>query len=509
MPAASAAVRDSTFGASSLAVAQFDTTHDNVVGDLLWQNEEGVHLRVDGGKLYSLASAIMATSAEAALSLDHAVLWYHDGHLQATKIVNGTVDLARIAARVRPPHSAPGAMTLLLSGGELWAVNRSCVVGLFSGLSGCADGWDVASPAHAAATHTELFLMDATTGNVAGFPHATGMNGDLAAFFAKFARPWANDPPRAQLQPNVLLPPRLAAQPLKGFGVAQGVSVRNGRLVRAFATAELAFNVSSALPPVTSERAWAHWSAGDECGAPEICPFSFYCAEPPCTNASRCLAPRNMCDRATRNTDRADTRCATPTPATTTCPNGYVVTEACGKDAVQYFAKCSGTYRGRPRCLPRPTCAIYNPDSNRCVAPLATTATKVEPHRARRSTPQCAIPTVAPVAGPTAPPITVCGPDEFLAGDLCKTCSLCPAGTRLKTPCVDSQVVCADCKPGEYMDLPWHDIDHCKLQRYPRCPGASRFSDGTCPSLRWFAEHWYYGLYLASIMYTWWGVRYK
>lgn len=431
------------------------------------------------------------------VTLEHATLWYAEGLVRAR--APGT----QREVHVRPPHSVADPVALLLSGGELWAVNRSCVAGLFTGLSGCVPHWNVPSPAFAAATHTELFLMDSATGNVAGLPHATSMHPDLAVFLTRIARPWTADTERPAIQPNVLLPPRLAAQPLTGFGAARKVEVRGG-LARTFATARVERVITSALPPVTSERAYAHWSAGAECETPEACPFAFYRE-----GSGACELPRNMCARGTRNVDNADTRCAAPPPAAASCLSGYQTTEACGEGFVQYFVGCRGDYKGAPRCVPRPACADYNAGSNQCSAPLA--ARRTAQTRARRNVPPtCAAPSPSPVVGPTAPPVSpVCEDSEFLDGDVCTTCSLCPAGTRLESSCNPAQTVCVDCGPGEYMDLPWHNIDHCKLQRYPHCPGASRVSDGTCPSLRWFAEHWYYILYFATILYAIWAVRFK
>ena len=507
----------STFGNANLvhtfleqddALLRHGTLSENVRSD---GEVDGVRMMCDGKRLWFFedGQVLHSVKAQTAVALDHAAIWYDNGRLYGSRNFRTQMNDGGLEVEVEVAYPLPSITSLTISGNEVWGSNQSCIKGLFGGLEKCVPGWDITSSLMTAGSEHEVFVMDASTGALAGFPHSGAMDKRLRSFFARIAD-GGTEPVRAVHIPEVpiLLGPRLAAQPMAGVGTPFSVEYSEGVLKQQFKQPWGFTTLHSPLPPITSERAHAHWAPALCEPIAEECPFFVYknSAEASCTQT------RNPCTRGSRSLDTADTECATIQPEEVLCKQGYYRSEDCPAGHVQYFYQCSGHYtNGTARCLPSARCNqehghTYDLRTNRCLAAPSPPTAPSYRRAARQVTEDCIIESQSPNAPPVDPSV-VCGPPgiQFLDGNECKVCELCPAGTYMKSDCEKTQRVCADCPAGYYQDDAWHKERTCKALN--GCPGGTKHSNGKCLNLSWFRDHWYIVLHVWVVCYTIWGVR--
>lgn len=378
------------------------------------------------------ATAYGCAAPPPGLTLDGGVVVYHGVHI--------AVDPVEGARHVRE------------GGNELWAATANCVVGLTTRLRGCVPGFDIAA---LAATDTHLYVLDRTTGDVAGFAHATPPNRRL--------RLAAGHHGAAGRRPvTALYGPVRATQPLPAeHPRPTSLAADAGTITLGYASGACR---RSPAPPLGPERVHAHW-------APALCEPDE--AQPPCSFAQygpACRA-RTACPRAAPNTAAADTVCKVDPPAAATPAGRHQRTPEC-PGGTGWFEP------GRPVvCRPVPDCERYNEDHNVC---------EHVPRKRRQVQPPappplvCPAPALAAPDGPAAAPAAAaCPGSEYRDRGVCVLCRECGSGLYRVSACTaTADVVCADCPPGTYQPDNYHSNDRCIPTN--GCAGATAHRDGSC-----------------------------
>lgn len=425
--------------------------------------------------------------------LEHAYLILEGSVLEAVSYEG--VQLAQVRA-----DRVPGLVALVVSGNDVWAVQRNSVVGLFSKLKATLP-FSVESSLFVTASEHELFVMDSETGTVAGIPHAEPLSREVMAFFLK-ASDGQGDASLSQMpkEPRIL-PPRLAAQPLRIAAEPVTVSVSGGQLHRVFRGAEGDSIYTSELSPIDGERAYAHW-APRLCSPQVGCHHAFY--------GESCSQHRSLCSRETPLEHAEDTECAKEVAPF--CPHSFEESNLCLETELLLKDNC------KERCVPKADCwppheldITVNACRYRSRRQYAGTPppTPADPAGTVTVDTTCPEPTAssAPNSAPsTAPTPLVCKLGYYKVGDLCQTCNLCPAGTKMVANCFDTGLrsECVDCAKGTFTAEPWHTRSECLKTN--GCPGATTHSNGQCINLsfieHFFEHYWYLLVYLGVAAYV-------
>ena len=474
----------------------------------LRQSFQGLDVICDGKTLFlEREGNLVAKPAQAATVLEgHAVVWYNSGVLYATTGAEADVKSVATSYSIKDP------IAIQLSGGEMWAVNTTTVLGLFSGLSQpLPPSFSVGGDAFISATPDELFIMDSATGDLIGLPHAVTADRALALFFMSFADNTHEAPMPLLMPPQPwLLKPRLAAQPLDA-GRPLKLSALDS-LCRSFIIDTGEIEYCSALPSIKCERAYSHW-------APKLCePLECDC--PFYTYGGSCQFFRSQCERASFLTD-SQTECNTTTATAPSCPTGFAESDECEDNQIGVFVNCILSCEPRASC-PEPHVYVASDNFCRFVGEVESAVDYGETVASPSCFPTLPFPTTSPpVTTPTTPSPTVaptpCEDGSYLGkfdptcvGDSCVLgcipCRLCTAGFYMETYCTDrNQTQCRPCKKGTYISDTYHSERECK--KVTCFPNSSTIRNGDCINLQWLKEHWYIFLLFPFVGYIVYGVK--
>lgn len=413
---------------------------------------------------------------------------------------------------------------LQISGGDIYAGNGSCWCGVFHKLCKCTAAIHAYNQRMAAASETELFLMDGKSGLVVGLPVFGPYPPEMLMFFSEYRKhlPRIRRPTIVpqQLERASMAEFRIAAPfaEVAGFSPYQ-LRIEDDQLLQILGSYEQSkhYFFTTEIPSQRGELMYCHWiprfELGCEAYAEDSCSgILFKCGPYP----QGCACERKRCNkRLKRLLDVEDSACEASQPVIeenkvilvrgnkTESSHLKVIEESPYKharadDSVKRPSVIYNLYSERPECTEFQT---YNSVTNRCDAkeeePLVIVSEANDDYSECSPTQI----TLSPSGPPATAPSPSCTPGiTFLSNNICVLCSNCRAGQFMKSQCnITQDRMCSPCPDGFYMDEPAHTDTACK--KLNGCKGGNRFRNGTCISFVWFKDHWWIFLNFFVVIY--------